>query len=98
MSIGLSDLVENEEDFEDELRKIAERHELNPVHLKEIVRHSSRGMNQSEIAEKVGVSRNTVRKYLSEIKEMDKTDVKKIVLITSLLFGGMYFLYEMLKD
>ena len=98
MSIGLSDLVENEDCLEDELRRIAEKHSLNPVHLKEVVRHSSQGMNQSEIAEKVGVSRNTVRKYLSELKEMDKSDTKKLVVITSLLFGGMYFLYEMLRD
>lgn len=98
MSFELNQLVENEDVLEEELRNIAEKHGLNPVHLKEIVRHSSRGKNQSEIAEKVGVSRNTVRKYLDGIRGMNTSEVKKTVLITSLLFGGMYFLYDMLRE
>ncbi len=98
MGIELSDLVENEEVLEDELRSIAEKHNLNPVHLKEIVRYRSKGLKQSGIADKVGVSRNTVRKYISEIREMNRSDFKKLVVISSLLFGGMYFLYDMLKE
>ncbi len=98
MGLKLSDLVENEDVLEDELRKIAEKYGLNHVHLKEIVRYSSRGLNQSDISKKVGVSRNTVRKYVDKLKNMDKSDFKKIVVITSLLFGGMYFLYDMIKE
>ncbi len=98
MGLELSDLVENEDVLEDELRIIAGKYGLNPVHLKEIVRYSSRGLNQSDISKRVGVSRNTVRKYVEKLKEMNKSDFKKLVVITSLLFGGMYFLYDMIRE
>lgn len=98
MEFDLGDLLEREEDLEQELRDISQKYGMNPVHLKEIVRYSSKGLSQSDISEKVGVSRNTVRKYRSKLGSMKKSDFKKLVLITSLLFGGFYFFYEMLSE
>ncbi len=96
MGLEINRLPEKKEEMETELKKVAEEYNLKPVYLKEIVRYLSQGLNQKEIAEKTGVSRNTVRRYEKKLKEeLNSQEITKIVLIASLLFGGAYILQKL---
>ena len=84
--------------MEEELAKIAEKYDLIPSLLKDIIRLRNRNLNQSEIAARLRVSRNTVAKYLATLEHMPQPDFLKILVWVLLVVGGVYILNEILGD
>jgi len=76
---------------------LAKRNGFNPVVLKEIIILNARGYNNLEIAEMLGISRNTVASYLKKLKKMDSPDFMRLTLYAILAHGGLFFLPEELK-
>lgn len=86
------------EDINKRYVEIAKKHGFNPVLLKEIVGLRNRGYNNTKIAENLGISRNTVTKYLGKLGGIrDKDRLELIALIVALL-GGAYVLLKLLKE
>ena len=77
---------------------LAKRHGFNPVVLKEIIILNNRGYNNLEIAEMLGISRNTVGSYLKKLKGMDAPDFMRLVLYALLAHGGLFFLPKEVKS
>lgn len=76
-----------------EYRQIANKHNLRPELLKEILNLSVKGYNKAEIARKVGKSRQTVHKYLKTVREdMSDDELQTILLGLVVLFGGVYLI------
>lgn len=82
--------------IEDEFVKLSKKHGLNPLWLREIVRLRNRGLNHSQIAAKMGISRDTVSAYFSKLGELDEPDFLGLLLRVGLLIGGIYLLAEIL--
>jgi len=69
-----------------------------PLMLKEIIILNARGYNNIEIAKMLGISRNTVSKYLSKLKYIDSPDFIRLVLYAILISGGFHFLPKELQS
>jgi DNA-binding NarL/FixJ family response regulator len=85
------------EDINKRYIEIAKKHGFNPVLLKEIVGLRNRGYNNTEIAENLGISRNTVTKYLEKLRKTDNKDVFELLILIAALLGGMYLLSKLFK-
>jgi len=48
--------------------ELAKKHNMNPVWLREIIELRNRGFNYSQIAERTGISRETVANYLQKFE------------------------------
>jgi len=76
--------------------ELARRHGLNPVWLREIIDLRNRGFNYSQIAERTGISRETVANYLQRLRSMDRQDYWLLVIGAGLIIAGVgiisYFL------
>ena len=77
---------------------LARRYGFNPLVLKEIIILNARGYNNLEIANMLGISRNTVAKYLKKLKYLDSPDFIRLVLFAILAHGGLYFLPKELQS
>jgi DNA-binding NarL/FixJ family response regulator len=85
------------EDINKRYVETAKKHGFNPVLLKEIVGLRNRGYNNTEIAENLGISRNTVTKYLEKLRKTDNKDVFELLILIAALLGGMYLLSKLFK-
>ena len=76
--------------------QLARGHGLNPVWLREIIDLRNRGFNYSQIAERTGISRETVANYLQRLGSMDRHDYWLLVVGAGLIIAGVgiisYFL------
>ena len=76
--------------------ELARRHGLNPLWLREIIDLRNRGFNYSQIAERTGISRETVANYLQRLRSMDRQDYWLLVIGPGLIIAGVgiisYFL------
>jgi len=68
---------------------LARRHGLNPVWLREIIDLRNRGFNYSQIAERTGISRETVATYLQRLGSIDRRDYWLLIIGTGLIIGGI---------
>ena len=68
--------------------QLAKKHSMNPVLLREIIDLRNRGLNYSQIAERTGISRETVASYLQKLGAMDKRDKWLLIVGTGLLVCG----------
>jgi hypothetical protein len=64
----------------EDLNRIAKEHGLKPIYLKEIVWYRARGKNNCEIAHHSGFDRNTVNKYILEMRGMNKNEIITLTL------------------
>ena len=76
--------------------EVARRNGLNPVWLREIVDLHNRGFNYSQIAQRIGVSRETVSTYLQRLRSANRNDYWLLILGAVLIGGGIYVLYRYL--
>ncbi len=74
--------------------EVARRNGLNPVWLREIVDLHNRGFNYSQIAQRIGVSRETVSTYLQRLRSANRTDYWLLILGAVLIGGGIYALHR----
>lgn len=81
----------------EEIVRIARKYDLNPVILKEIVWHRNRGLNNGEIAQQLGLNRNTVNKYVNALNDMNKDDLLSLLALIAVIGAGAYLLNEIFK-
>lgn len=77
--------------------KVAKRNGLNPVWLKEIVDLHNRGFNYSQIAQRIGVSRETVSTYFQRLRSANRNDYWLLIVGAVLIGGGIYVLSKYLE-
>ncbi len=77
---------------------LAKRYGFNPLVLKEVIILNNRGYNNLEIAEMLGISRNTVSSYLKKLKNMESPDFMRLILYSLLAHGGLFFLPKQIKS
>lgn len=65
--------------------RISKQYGFKPPILKEIVFLRGKGFSNLEIAEQVGVSRNTVSNYLEKLREMEDGRVAEIMSLVGLV-------------
>jgi len=78
--------------------EVARKNALNPVWLREIVGLHNQGFTYSEIARRMGVSRETVSTYLQRLGSANRNDYWLLLLGAVLIGGGMYALYKYFGD
>jgi transposase-like protein len=81
----------------EEIVRIARKYDLNPVMLKEIVWQRNRGLNNAEIAQQIGINRNTVNKYVNALNEMNKDDLLSLLAFIAIITAGAYLLSQLLE-
>lgn len=74
--------------------EVAKKNGLNPVWLREIVDLHNRGFNYSQIAQRIGVSRETVSAYLQRLRSANRDDYWLLIVGAVLIGGGIYALYK----
>lgn len=85
------------EDLNHRYIEIAKEHGFNPVLLKEIIRLRNKGYNNIEIAENLGISRNTVTKYVEKLRGTKDNDILELLALIAILLGGAILLSKLLK-
>jgi transcriptional regulator with XRE-family HTH domain len=81
----------------EEIVRIARKYDLNPVMLKEIVWQRNRGLNNAEIAQQLGINRNTVNKYVNALNEMNKDDLLSLLALIAIITAGAYLLSQLFE-
>lgn len=74
--------------------EVARKNGLNPVWLREIVGLHNQGFTYSEIARRMGVSRETVSTYLQRLRSANRNDYWLLLLGAVLIGGGIYALHK----
>ncbi len=77
--------------------ELAKQNGFNPVLLKEIVQLRNRGYTNIEISENLGVSRNTVTKYLKKLRNTDDHEFLELLMLIVALIGGAVLLAKLFK-
>lgn len=79
-----------------EFNRLARNHGFRPLLLREIINLQNQGLNRTQIAQRLGINRNTVTNYLSRLRSMDGRDRWLLVVGVGLLVAGFgllgYFL------
>lgn len=65
--------------------RIAKQAGFKPLILKEVVFLKSKGLSNVEIANSLGVSRNTVSNYLDKLKEMHEEQFAELVSLIGIM-------------
>jgi len=81
----------------EEIVRIAHKYDLNPVMLKEIVWQRNRGLNNGEIAQQLGLNRNTVNKYVNALNDMNKDDLLSLLALIAIITAGAYLLSQLFE-
>src|SRR5271169_4718092 len=68
-----------------EFGKIAKKYHLAPIYLKSFLFHRASGLNNGDMADKIGVNRNTVNKYIAALKRMDADEILSLMCFVSLM-------------
>ena len=82
----------------EELLTIAKKYGLNSSMLKDIVILRNRGMNNAEIASHLGVHRNTVRRYVDALDQMDQEELIKLLGLICVVGAGAYLFLQFLAS
>ena len=85
------------EEISEQYVRLAKKHGLNPVILKEIIRLHNMNYNNTEIAKKLGISRNTVSKYLEKIGKMKEEERMELIALILAMLGGAYAILKTAK-
>ena len=58
---------------------MSKKYQLNPVLLETIFHFRIRGYNNVEIADKTGINKNTVNKYVLMLKQFSDEDIQLLI-------------------
>ena len=81
-----------------EIIGIAKKYDLNPVLLRAILLQRNRGLNNAQIAQYLGIHRNTVNKYVNALEEMNKDDLLKLLAIVAIIGAGAILVGQILEE
>ena len=85
--------------FEAVYVRMAKAGGFKPPILKEIIFFRNKGLNNIEIAEEIGVSRNTVHNYIEKMKEMHDSQVAEMMSLVGMMMARHdRRMREMLKE
>ena len=82
----------------DHITRIAKEHGLKLLYLQDIVWLHCRGHNNVEIAHRASVDRNTVNKYMLEIRRMNKNEISMLYISTILQKSSDEVITQTKKD
>jgi hypothetical protein len=82
----------------EEFVRMSKKYNLNPPVLKEIVILRNRGMNNVQIARRVGMNRNTVNKYINTLEQMNQEELIKMLGLICLTGAGAHPFLQFLSS
>jgi DNA-binding MarR family transcriptional regulator len=88
----------NEDRANEKLVEIARRYNLNPGMLRDIVILRNRGMNNAQIADHMGINRNTVNKYVNTLNEMNQNDLVSLLALIAIIGAGALVIGALLES
>lgn len=74
-------------EFERVYVRIAKREGFKPPLLKEIIFFRGKGLNNLEIAEETGISRNTVHNYMEKMRRLQDEEVAELMSLVGMLMA-----------
>ena len=78
--------------------RLSKEHGMKPIVLKEIVFLRTKGHSNVEIADELGVSRNTVSSYLEKMRQMQDEEVAEMMSLIGLLHQRHKQLFSVFKE
>jgi len=88
----------DEDRANEKIVQIARKYGLNPGMLRDIVILRNRGMNNAQIANHMGINRNTVNKYVNALNEMNQNDLLEFLALIAIIGAGALVIGELLKS
>jgi len=88
----------DEDRINEKIVEIARRYNLNPGMLRDILIHRNRGMNNAQIADVMGINRNTVNKYINALNKMNQNDLLSLLALVALIGAGVMVIGALLKE
>jgi DNA-binding MarR family transcriptional regulator len=88
----------NEDRVNEKIVEIARKYKLNPGMLRDIVILRNRGRNNAQIADYMGINRNTVNKYIDALNEMDQNDLVSLLALIAIIGAGVLFFGALLES
>ena len=88
----------DEDRINEKIVEIARRYGLNPGMLRDILIFRNRGMNNGQIANHMGINRNTVNKYVNALNEMDQKDVLELLALVAIIGAGAMIIGTLLQS
>lgn len=76
---------------------LARKYSLHPLYLQQILVLRNQGLNNTEIAQKTGISRVTVNSYIEKVRTMEKEDLLRIIGLVLLMAAGAALLADLMK-
>lgn len=76
---------------------LAHKYNLQPLYLQQILYLRNQGLNNTEIAERTGISRVTVNSYVEKVRQMESEDLLKALGFVIMAAAGAALLSELLK-
>jgi DNA-binding MarR family transcriptional regulator len=87
-----------EDQINEKIVEIARRYNLNPGMLRDILLLRNRGMNNAQIANHMGINRNTVNKYVNALNEMNQQDLFALLALIALIGAGAVVIGALLQS
>lgn len=88
----------NEDRANEKLVEIARKYGLNPGMLRDILLLRNRGMNNGQIADHMGINRNTVNKYVNALNEMSQNDLLELLALVAIIGAGAIIIGSLLES
>jgi|SRR5208337_3620334 len=88
----------NEDRVNEKIVEIARKYNLNPGMLRDIVILRNRGMNNAQIADHMGINRNTVNKYVNVMNEMNRDDLLSLLALIAIIGAGVLLFGALLES
>ncbi len=88
----------DEDRINEKIVEIAKKYDLNPGMLRDILIHRNRGMNNAQIANQMGINRNTVNKYVNALNEMNQNDLLELLALVAIIGAGAMIVGALLES
>ena len=88
----------DEDRVNEKIVEIARRYSLNPGMLRDILILRNRGMNNAQIANHMGINRNTVNKYVNALNDMNQNDLLELLALVAIIGAGAIAITALIKS
>ena len=76
---------------------MCKKHNLNSSLAREILILKSQGYNTQEVAEQLGITRNTVYSYTKTMQGMEKSEFLRFLILAAAVIGGITIIKKILE-